>query len=353
MAREDAAEAKQALWLQALLLLGLALAVGLALHKLSRRITGTVDAAVQHAAAIAELRLESRIEATSDDELGQLMRALARMQQSLKERIARERAVATENARVRSALDSASTGMMIADNDGTIVYLNPTVAKVLGDNEAVIRERLPEFRAAKVLGSNFDGFHRDPAHQRALLPTLKTTHRARISISDRHFDLAANPMFDAEGQRIGTALEWADRSADTHFRHQLRNVAQKAAAGILTARVEASAEDERYAELARIFNALMDLTAQAIDEVQATMAALAEGNLAVRSQAQLMGSFGELNANANATAEALSVAISEVQMAVSAIGDAAAEIASGNMDLPGAPSRPRRASRKPPPRWRR
>jgi len=333
LTEEYAAAASRALWLQALLLMVLVLVVGLALHQISRRIVGTVESAVQHAGAISELRLEGRIEAASNDELGQLMAALARMQQGLKARIELERAIATENARVRSALDSSSTGMMIADNDGTIVYLNPAVAKVLGDNESVIRERLPDFRAAKVLGSSFDGFHRDPAQQRALIPTLKTTHRARISISDRHFDLAANPMFDTQGQRIGTALEWADRSADTHFRHQLRNVAQKAAAGILTARVEASAEDERYSELARIFNALMDLTAQAINEVQTTMAALAEGNLRVRSSAQLMGSFGELNANANATADALAAAITEVQMAVSAIGDAAAEIASGNMDL--------------------
>jgi len=77
----------------------------------------------------------------------------------------------------------------------------------------------------------------------------------------------------------------------------------------------------------------MDLTSLAISEVQQTMGALAQGDLTVRSQAKLMGSFGELNANANATADALAQAIGEVQSSVSAIRDAATEIASGNMDL--------------------
>jgi methyl-accepting chemotaxis protein len=234
---------------------------------------------------------------------------------------------------VRSALDVATSGMMIADADGKIVYVNPAVAKVLKDGEAAVRERQPDFRADRVMGSAFDPFDGEPGQQRNLIVGLKATHRARLSLGEMHFDLAATPVFDAAGQRIGTALEWQDRTADTNFRHQLRNVAQKAAAGILTARVEASASEDRYSELARIFNSLMDLTAQAIDEVQRTMAALAEGNLTVRSNAKMRGSFGELNSNANATAEALAQAIGEVQQAVGAISDAAAEIASGNMDL--------------------
>ena len=300
---------------------------------LAARFVRPIAYAQSVAERIARLDLDGAIRASGKDEFAKLLGSLGLMQQELKERIERERAIATENARVRSALDVATSGMMIADADGRIVYLNPSVAKVLKDGEAAMRERLPNFRADQVLGSHFDAFHRDPAHQRQLVPSLTATHRARLNIGGMHFDLAATPVFDAQGQRIGTALEWQDRTADTNFRHGLRNVAQKAAAGILTARVEVNTGEERYAELARIFNALMDLTTQAIDEVQGTMAALAEGNLTVRSTSRMMGSFAELNDNANATADALAQAIGEVQAAVSAISAAASEIASGNMDL--------------------
>ena len=312
------------------LLLGL---MALILWRIATAVNSSVGYSVKVAGRIANLQLDNEITIQSDDELGDLLRALDTMQAKLWEQLEREREVATENARVRSALDVATSGMMIADAEGRVVYVNPAVAQVLKQGEAALRERAPEFRAEQVLGSTFDPLGGDGASSRTPMVGLKATHRARLSLAGMHFDLAATPVFDAAGHRIGTALEWQDRTADTNFRHGLRNVAQKAAAGILTARVEVDTSEERYAELARIFNALMDLTAQAIDEVQRTMAALAEGNLTVRSSAQMMGSFGELNGNANATADALARAIGEVQAAVTAINDAAAEIASGNMDL--------------------
>ncbi|GAB3732254.1 hypothetical protein GCM10028794_09150 [Silanimonas algicola] len=327
------ATAERTFALTAVSLAALLVLMALILWRIAAGVNRSVAYSVKVAGRIAQLQLDNPIDIDSEDELGDLLRALNTMQAKLWEQIEREREAATENARVRSALDVATSGMMIADAEGRIVYLNPAVAKVLKEAEMAIRERLPEFRADRVLGSHFDLFHRDPAHQRALVPSLTATHHARLNLGGMHFDLAATPVFDADRQRIGTALEWQDRTADTNFRHGLRNVAQKAAAGILTARVEVDTGEERYAELARIFNSLMDLTARAIDEVQRTMAALAEGNLTVRSSAQMMGSFGELNSNANATADALAKAIAEVQQAVGAISDAATEIASGNMDL--------------------
>ncbi|MFN3964196.1 MAG: methyl-accepting chemotaxis protein [Silanimonas lenta] len=333
MSASNLAGARRGFWLAVLGLSVFFLLLGGVLWQVARTTIRAVDHAARVADRIARLELDNAIKAETADELGNLLRALAHMQEELAERIRRERETAAENARVRSALDVATSGMMIADADGKIVYVNPAVMKTLVAAESELRERLPNFRAKDVLGSNFDVFHRDPAHQRRLVAGLTATHNARISVGRKHFHLAATPIFDAQGERLGTALEWQDRTAETDFRHQLRNVAQKAAAGILTARVEVQTDDERYQELARIFNSLMDLTATAIGEVQRTMAALARGDLTVRSHAQLMGSFGELNSNANATADALAQAIREVQQAVGAISDAAAEIASGNMDL--------------------
>ena len=333
LSSENLAKAERSLVWTTVSLVALLVLMALVLWRIATAVNRSVGYSVKVAGRIANLQLDNPIDIPSEDELGDLLRALNTMQAKLWEQIEREREIATENARVRSALDVATSGMMIADAHGRIVYVNPTVAKVLKDGEAAVRERQPDFRADRVMGSAFDPFDGEPGQQRNLVAGLKSTHRARLSLGAMHFDLAATPVFDAAGERIGTALEWQDRTADTNFRHQLRNVAQKAAAGILTARVEVSASEDRYSELARIFNSLMDLTAQAIDEVQRTMAALAEGDLTVRSRAQMMGSFGELNSNANATAEALAKAIGEVQQAVGAISDAAAEIASGNMDL--------------------
>ncbi len=325
--------ARNVLLAESVLLVLVVLLIGFILWAVASAIIGTVNAGVRAASAIAELKLDNHIEARSDDELGDLMRALAKMQTELRGRIEREREIATENARVRNALDASTSGMMISDSEGKVVYMNPVVTRALTDSEQAMRERVPDFKASKVLGSHFDVLNSDSTQSGVALSSLKETYRSRLKLGKQHFDMAASPMFASDGQRIGTALEWMDRSADTEFRHGLRNVAQKAAAGILTARVQVNTSEERYVELANIFNSLMDLTSTAISEVQRTMAALAAGDLTVRSKAEMMGSFGELNSNANGTADALAKAIGEVQIAVSAISSAAAEIASGNMDL--------------------
>ncbi|GIX39195.1 MAG: hypothetical protein KatS3mg128_0244 [Silanimonas sp.] len=103
-------------------------------------------------------------------EPGSIAHALRSMQEALRERIEAERAAAAENVRVRSALDVATAGMMIADAEGRIVYANPK------------RAPHPERWRAAPCASGFQTsapaislaptstvFHRDPSHQRALV----------------------------------------------------------------------------------------------------------------------------------------------------------------------------------------
>jgi methyl-accepting chemotaxis protein len=305
--------------------------VGFAWRLVERRLVKPVILAQRSAERIAQLDLDSAIQVHGTDELGRLLASLDQMRRELKSRIEREREIATENARVRNALDAAASGMLIADADRRVIYMNPAVERMLRGAESELRKELPGFDVARVIGGSIDVF----GHAQTAGASTAPAHEpvpSRLRVGGYDFELIESPII-VGGQCVGVALEWLDRSAETNFRHGLRNVAQKAAAGILTARMSVESRNQRFVETAQIFNSLMEITTRAIEEVQRTMSALAEGNLTVRSQAQLMGSFGELNANANAAADALALALGDVQRAVSAIHEAATEIASGNMDL--------------------
>ncbi|MBE5313965.1 MAG: HAMP domain-containing protein [Xanthomonadales bacterium] len=305
--------------------------VGFAWRLVERRLVKPVIHAQHSAERIAQLDLDSPIQASGTDELGRLLASLDKMRRELKSRIEREREVATENARVRNALDAAASGMLIADADRRVVYMNPAVERMLRGAESELRAKLPGFDVARVLGGSIDLFgHVQSAGTSSAAAQGPVPSRLRVG--DFDFELIESPIIE-DGRRVGVALEWLDRSSETNFRHGLRNVAQKAAAGILTARMSVESRNERFVETAQIFNSLMEITTQAIDEVRRTLSALAERDLTVRSQARMMGSFGELNANANAAADALALALGEVQQAVGAIHEAATEIASGNIDL--------------------
>ncbi|MBE5315570.1 MAG: HAMP domain-containing protein [Xanthomonadales bacterium] len=327
------AAARRLIWLVTVAVLAVAVIAALASGLVARRIVRPILAAQQAAARIARLQLDNRLVAHSKDEVGELMRSLDTMQRELRERIEREARIAAENARIRAALDVASGGMMVADDAGIIVYMNRAVSRTLHEAEAEMAAHIPGFAAHRVLGSNFDQFHRSPSKPRGIIQGLTGTHTGRIRVGERVFELFANPVFDAEGKRIGTALEWLDRTAESNFRHGLRNVVQRAAAGFLNARVEVTVNDERFVELAEIVNNLIGTTGQALSEVEIVMAALAEGRLGVRSNAVLLGKFGEINANVNRTSEALSSVIGDIQQAVRQIDVSAGEISQGNADL--------------------
>ncbi|OUR76730.1 hypothetical protein A9Q83_13250, partial [Alphaproteobacteria bacterium 46_93_T64] len=117
------------------------------------------------------------------------------------------------NSRIKSALDSCQTNVMVADADYNVVYANETMIEMLQGNEADLKTDLPSFVADKVIGSNIDVFHKNPAHQRGILDNLKETTETSLIVGGLNFDLVVSPIVDETGERIGTVVEWEDVTA--------------------------------------------------------------------------------------------------------------------------------------------
>ena len=110
-----------------------------------------------------------------------------------------------------AALDFVSTNVMIADTEYKITYMNEGVRKLLAEAEGEIRKDLPNFNASQLIGRSLDLFHKNPAHQRRILDTLREPYKACIKVGGRTFDLMATPVFDPESRaRLGTMVEWSD-----------------------------------------------------------------------------------------------------------------------------------------------
>ncbi|WP_100641845.1 methyl-accepting chemotaxis protein [Alteromonas facilis] len=113
-------------------------------------------------------------------------------------------------ARLQVALDNVNTNVMLADNDYNIIYLNKSLNKMMKDNVDTFRLLKSDFNPDALVGVNIDTFHKSPAHQRTLLDRLTDTYQTEISLGELVFQLTATPVIDSSGERIGTALEWAD-----------------------------------------------------------------------------------------------------------------------------------------------
>jgi len=237
------------------------------------------------------------------------------------------------NARIKSALDNVSANVMIADNDLDIIYMNRTVSEMLGRAEADIRKQLPNFNASRLMGANIDVFHKNPAHQRNLLAHLSGRHQAELNLGGRRFALDVVPVFDDAGQRLGSAVQWTDRTEEYRAEQEVSQLVEAAAAGDFSRRIEAANKEGFFLKLATGLNALVETADKGLKDVSRMLGALAQGDLTQRIEADYQGTFGELKDYANDTAQSLSRMLGQIREAAHTIGTAASEIASGNAEL--------------------
>ena len=123
-------------------------------------------------------------------------------------------------------LGSVSTNVQLADKDNNITYMNPALIEMFSIAESDIRKQLPQFDSKKLIGMNMDAFHKVPSHQRNLVGGLKGKINTQITVGGRIFSLIATPLFGINGEREGTAVEWADITVSQNITSCLEAAAQ-------------------------------------------------------------------------------------------------------------------------------
>ncbi|MCU0933472.1 MAG: Tar ligand binding domain-containing protein, partial [Thiobacillaceae bacterium] len=178
--------------------LGIALAIWFA-WLLIRAIARPLERTIGYFEQIAEGRYDNAIAIDRHDEVGQVLEGLESMQTKLGFDVAEAKRVADENLRIRQALDSVSTNVRIADNDGRVFYANKALLATLRRTEVAIRKSIPSFSAERFIGSSIGAFYPDPQAALNRLANLRETARSEIVIGERLYALTTNPIFNDAG----------------------------------------------------------------------------------------------------------------------------------------------------------
>lgn len=141
------------------------------------------------------------------DEIGEIASILENFRDTLK--TAKE--ASAETMFKGTAFEGASIGLMIVDQDYTIQHVNPSVTKMLTENEEQFKTVNADFDAQNIIGSNMDIFHKIPERVRDLLndPENLPFH-AEIPVGNARFSLDINAVIGNEGERLGCVVEWQD-----------------------------------------------------------------------------------------------------------------------------------------------
>jgi methyl-accepting chemotaxis protein len=175
------------------------------------------------------------------------------------------------------ALNAASSNIMIADHDFTIVSTNNALTRFFTEKESALKQVLPLFSADKVVGSNMDIFHKNPSHQRHLLSNITKPVQSELTLPNLVIRLTVIPI-DMNATRLGYVVEWLDRTIEATVITELATVFSSVKDGDFTHRINAQAAGI-YQEIKQDVNIAMDTVQQALDAISAAVASQAKGDL--------------------------------------------------------------------------
>ncbi|MFA1262018.1 methyl-accepting chemotaxis protein [Xanthomonas axonopodis pv. fascicularis] len=316
------------------LLIGIAGGLGLA-FLFARSIVKSMRGAVTTATEIAGGKLDGQINVQGQDEVGELMRSMQRMQRDLKERIERDQEIADENLRIRTALDKSSTGTFITDPERVMIYANDAFKKIVAQYESSIRLASPEFDASKVIGQHISYLGLSDATVRKAIAALERD--GVTSFEERFGEVVlaqtVTSIKNEQGETSGEVCEWRDRTIEVQVEEEVARIVRAAASGDMSGRVETDGKHGFFLQLAQQLNGLLDANAGSLEQISTLLSALSRGDLTVRMHGEFSGVFAQMRDDANATAEQLADIVGRIKMSSTAINSAAGEIASGNSDL--------------------
>ncbi|MBV5309977.1 methyl-accepting chemotaxis protein [Chromatium okenii] len=296
------------------------------------QIGGEPAFAAQIAHAIAEGKLDNIIPVRTGDQQS-LLASMHNMQNQLRERINADRQIATESLRIQNALDKASTNVMVADNDGQIIYMNVAMTQMMHNCEAALQNVLPEFKASELLGKNFDSFNRNPSRQKNFLAQLTKEYTSELSVAGYTFGFIFNPVINAQGERLGSIVEWSDITNQIQVQRELAALLDAVVQGDFGQRLALADKEGFFKQMSEGMNRLVDIVSAGLSDVARVLNSIAHGDLTQRITAEYNGTFGQLKNDTNATVTQLREVVGRIQKTTLAINNAVEDITAGNVNL--------------------
>jgi methyl-accepting chemotaxis protein len=182
---------------------------------------------------------------------------------------------------------------------------------MLKQYESELRNYFPGFDADKLVGSCIDMFHKNPAHQRALLGDVsKLPARAELKLGTLEFGVNATALVDDEGNHIGNGVEWIDLNERAKYSKQVNKVIEACSEGDLTIRGDLSQLDEVYTPMMEGINKIVDNFAEALQGVQEPTEQVASASSQITEGAQKLAEGASTSAS---SIEEISASLQEMQ----------------------------------------
>ena len=263
--------------------------------------------------AIARGNLEEKVvgEARAD-EIGEMARALARLKLDL-----------GETFKLKEMLETMPYNVMLADpkQDFKITFCNRSSL----ENFKKIERWLP-CKAAQIVGSSFDIFHKNPAHQRKMLADPKNLpHTTKFRIGPETVSLTVSAIYDKSGAYLGPMATWSIVTADVEraeaFEKNVKGVVEIVGATAQNVNASARSLAGSTEQLAQQAAAGATQAEQTSSNVHTVAAAAEELSASISEITQQVGEASRIAQAASSEAGATNAHVRSLGEATQKIGD--------------------------------
>ena len=232
----------------------------------------------------------------------------------------REQQVASQNLRIKMALDSMPECVTVCDEQDLLVHATPAALQLLQSLGG------PGRRTESLFGQSLRGLFSAQSVLQQFEQAVRTGEVTDLEIGSRHIRMVAKPIRQPSGETIGRVVHWQDRSEEIVSEQQLAQMVDAAGRGDFSKRLSSGGKAGFFATMSTGMNQLMDTSEQGLQDVARLLAAFSSGDLRLRIERRYAGLFGQVMDNANATADSLARVLSEVRAAADALTDAAGQV---------------------------
>lgn len=222
---------------------------------------------------------------------------------------------ANDNVIYRSIVENSPSPVMFADRDGIIRYMNQSCMKVMEQ----LASTLP-VAPNRLVGSNYDLFHKQPERNRRLLSDAANLPRTlQLTLGSEAIRLVVHANHDQQGRYIGATALWNIVTESAQLKDTISRNAQSLAAA-----------SEELSVVAKEMTANSGATTLQADAVAGASARVfGNVNSVAASAEQMSATVHDIAKNANEAARVASTAVQAAQSTnstVAQLGESSAEI---------------------------
>ncbi len=236
-----------------------------------------------------------------------------------------------ETSVFNSAMNAASTNLMVADADFNILNINTSLMMMFRQNADNFRSVIPHFNPDELIGKNMDIFHANPQHQRAMLTNLNNNITREVEVAGMTLRIGATPIV-SHNHCIGYVVEWLDRTVEANMVKEIAQVTQGMKEGYFNHRISATATGS-FKSIKENLNGALDVIEMALNGITTIITAQAAGDLTRECTADFHGQLQALQNSINQSSRKVRELIAQSTRIAHTVDMVAQQVSQGASDL--------------------